>query len=407
MTDQDGATAWHAPRPSWDLYRKMQDSPHVSPARRQATTWALDQLERRMGPDWLERYYQASGHVPTEINLGGAHVAALGNLLDIALRLAILDQVKGVGKVQKEMRTDLRDDRRRHCALQLEVGGLAAREGYAVTFEDPHDRGAPPSDVVLRRGGQTIRLETFAIIRDKQSQEAARYWDRISQAILRIEWKHDVPISGIITRQLGERETTDLLDALERAAQETAATHQPREVSRPGAELTIEIPGTSSHRLDFGIEETRSWPRIESKLRQKAEQAQAAGGGWLRADLLDGTWAFTPWARAGLRTKITEMSKLVRPILNHCPAISGLVLSNGASLAQGQFVGESAPAPSQNYGLRRVLPAVRVRETMIIPANAEGLRQARQWVGIYNAEDTWLDWALKLHGLPPWSTIRP
>jgi hypothetical protein len=44
---------------------------------------------------------------------------------------------------------------------------------------------------------------------------------------------------------------------------------------------------------------------------------------------------------------------------------------------------------------------------MIIPANSEGLKQARQWVGIYNAEDTWLDWALERHGLPPSSEIRP
>ena len=407
MTDQEALTAWHDLRPTWDLYRKMQDSPHVSPARRQATLWALDQFERRMGPDWLERYYRTSGHVPYEINLGGAHAAALGNLLDLALRLAILDQVKGAGQVQKEMRTDLRDDRRRHSALQLEVGGLAAREGYAVAFEDRRDPGAPPSDVVLRAGEQTIRLETFAVLRDKRSQEAARYWDRISQAILRIEWKHDTPISGSITRQLDEQETIELFDALEQAAQETAATHQPREISQPGADLLVESRGISRHTLEFGIEETESWPRIESKLRQKAEQAQAAGGGWLRADLLDGTWAFTPWARAGLQAKITEISKLVRPVLNHYPAISGLVLSNGASVAQGQFVGESAPSSNESYGLRRVLPAVRVRETMIIPSNAEGLKQARQWVKIYNAEDTWLDWALERHGLPAWGEIRP
>jgi hypothetical protein len=407
VTDQEEHTAWHDARPTWDLYRKMQDSPHVSLARRQVALWALDQLEGCMGPDWLERYYRTSGHVPTEINLGGAHVAAFGNLLDLALRLAILDRVPGAGKVRKETRTDLRDDRRRHSALQLEVGGLAAREGYTVAFEDRLDPGAPPSDVVLRRGEQTIRLETFAILRDRRSQDAARYWDRISQAILRIGWKHDTPISGSITRQLDEQETTELLDALEQAAQETAATHQPREISRPGANLLAQSPGDSRHKLEFGIEETKSWPRVESKLRQKAEQAQAAGGGWLRADLLDGTWAFTPWAKAGLQAKITEMAKLVRPLLNHYPAISGLVLSNGASVAHGQFVGESAPSSNESYGLRRVLPAVRVRETMIIPSNADGLKQARQWVGIYNAEDTWLDWALKRHGLPPWSEIRP
>src|SRR5258706_2344407 len=95
-------------RPSFDLYRDMLDSPHVRPPRRQATLWALDGLERRMGTDWLERYWEISGHVPAEVNLGSAHAAALGNLLDFALRFAVLDGLPGVGKVQKEMRNDLR-----------------------------------------------------------------------------------------------------------------------------------------------------------------------------------------------------------------------------------------------------------------------------------------------------------
>jgi hypothetical protein len=116
-------------RPSWDLYRRMLASPDVSPARRQATSWAMDELEQRMGPDWLERYFDARGHVPVEVNLGPAHRSALGNLLDFALRLAVLDGVPGAGKIQREMRTDLRDERRRHCALQLEVGALATRAG--------------------------------------------------------------------------------------------------------------------------------------------------------------------------------------------------------------------------------------------------------------------------------------
>lgn len=77
----------------------------------------------------------------------------------------------------------------------------------------------------------------------------------------------------------------------------------------------------------------------------------------LRADLLDGTWTFTASARAGLHSKTTEISKLVMPLLNQYPAISGLVLSNGPGVAQGQFVSESAPSSNHSYGLRRILPA--------------------------------------------------
>jgi hypothetical protein len=395
-------------RPSWDLYRRMLESSFVSPARREATLWALAELEQRMGADWLERYWRASGHVPSEVNLGSAHVSALGNLLDFALRLNVLDTVPGVGKVQREMRNDLRDDRRRHCALQLEVGALAARAGYAVAFEDRLSPGAAPSDVVLRRDEQILRVETFAIIRDKRSQESAAYWDWLMHRILQIEWQYGTPVAGAISQQLDSADSAELIRLVERAALDTVATGKQHVVSWHGADLQV-LPSDSSddYQLQGGVEESVSWPRIASKLRQKAEQAQASGGGWLRADILDGTWQFTPWAQAGLRAKIDEIASLVRPVMSQIPNISGVIFSNGTGVAQGQFFGESARSDDESYGLRGELPAVRVRETMIVPVSTDGRRQARIWVDLYGSEDSWLDWALDRAELPSWHEIRP
>jgi hypothetical protein len=359
-----------------------------------------------MGTDWPERYWKVSGHVPNEVNLGSAHVSALGNLLDFALRLSVLDSASGVGKVQREMKTDLRDDRRRHCALQLEVGALAARAGYAVAFEDRSRPDSAPSDIVLR-GKQTLRVETFAIIRDKRSQESAAYWERLLHSMKLIEWQHDTPIAGAINDQLDDTASIELLRMVEQAAKDTAATGEEHAVSWRGAELRVLPSGTTDYQLQTGVEESVSWPRIARRLRQKAKQAQGSGGGWLRADILDGTWQFTPWARAGLRAKIDEMARQVRPLLSHISGICGVVLSSGAGLAQGQFVGESARSIGESYGLRRVLPAVRVRETMIVPVSTAGCQQARLWVDLYDAEESWLDWALDRVGLPAWSELRP
>jgi hypothetical protein len=66
----------------------------------------------------------------------------------------------------------------------------------------------------------------------------------------------------------------------------------------------------------------------------------------------------------------------------------------------GEFYGESAPAEDGSYGLRRVLPAVRVRETMIVPVAPHGRDQARIWKELYNSEEHWIDWAVGLAGLP-------
>ena len=132
-----------------------------------------------------------------------------------------------------------------------------------------------------------------------------------------------------------------------------------------------------------------------------------AGGGWLRVDILDGTWHFTPWARAVLRAKIDEMAKQVRPLLSQVPGITGVVLSSGAGVAQGQFYGESARSSGNSYGIRRALPAVRVRETMIVPVSAAGRDQARFWLDLYDAEESWLNWALQRCRLPALTEVFP
>jgi hypothetical protein len=59
---------------------------------------------------------------------------------------------------------------------------------------------------------------------------------------------------------------------------------------RGSAELAIEPALGTGGRVEFGVETSDSWPRIASKIKQKAKQAETGGGGWLRVDLLDGSW---------------------------------------------------------------------------------------------------------------------
>jgi hypothetical protein len=191
-----------------------------------------------------------------------------------------------------------------------------------------------------------------------------------------------------------------LLRLIETAAQAAVDTGEEQTVEFQTARLRVLPPGSTTYQLRGGVEEGKGWPRIQAKLVQKARQASSAGGGWLRADVRDGMWQFTPWARAGLRAQIEEIARLIRPVLGQVRGIEGVVLSSGALLAQGEFYGESAATGDGCYGLRRVLPAVRVRETMIVPVTARGRDEACIWRELYNAEEDWLDWALNLAGLP-------
>jgi hypothetical protein len=386
--------------PSWDLYRRMADSPLVTPARRHATLWALDQLERSMGHDWLQRYWRAAGHVPEEVNLGGPHVAALGGLLELGLRLRLLAGSPGLGGVQKEMRSDLRDDRRRHAALQLEVGGLAMRAGAAVALETRASRDLPPSDVLMQWDEVGLRVETFAIILDKSSREGRAYWDRITQAIMWINAKFDVNVTGDLGGPLDDDDAAELLQLIEAAAQAVSETGQGRPVVFSQADLQVLPSRATAGELRGGVETSRGWPRVQARLRQKAAQSARAGGGWLRADLMDGTWQFTPWARASLHQKVGELSKMVKQALAQVDGVSGIVMSSGACVAQGQFLGLSTRTVDRSYGFVRPLPGHRVRETMIIPVTAAGRSESDMWADLYNAEDSWPNWALGQEGLP-------
>jgi len=387
-------------RPSWDLYRRMADSPLINPARRQATLWALEHLEQHMGQDWPERYWKAAGHVPEEVNLSGAHVAALGSLLDFALRFYLLAGTPGLGSVRKEMRTDLRDDRRRHAALQLEVGGLAVRSGATVALENRTSRDAPPSDVLMQCGEAALRVETFAIILDQHSQEGRANWDRLTHAIMWINAQFGVNVTGDLRGRLDEADAAELLRLIEAAAKVVAETGREEPVVFRESDLRVLPPGATSCELRGGVETSRGWSRVEARLLQKAAQTARAGGGWLRTDLMDGTWQFTPWARASLHEKTSEIGKLIRPVLARVDGVAGIVISSGACFAQGQFPGLSTRTSNRCYGFVRPLPGHRVRETMIIPVTAAGRSEADIWAGLYNTEDTWLDWALGQAGLP-------
>ena len=302
--------------------------------------------------------------------------------------------------MRAEMRGDVRDERRWHSALQLEVAALAARDGFTVALEAASPASARPSDVTLVRDGQELRVETFLLLPDEGTQEATAFWDKFSQDTLWIGGEFNVGISGDLGRRVSGEDYQELLRQIRVAAGEAAATGQRQPVEYGGARLLILPPGEHDYQLNGAIEESRGWPRTESKLVKKARQAAEAGGGWLRADIRDGMWVFTPWARAGLGDKIEQIAQHVTSALRRVPGIDGAVLSNGAGFAQSQFHGESARTTQGCYGIRRVLPAARVRETMIIPVTPRGRSEATTWLRMYDAEEYWLDWALARAGLP-------
>ena len=92
----------------------------------------------------------------------------------------------------------------------------------------------------------------------------------------------------------------------------------------------------------------------------------------------------------------------VRPLLGK---LDGIVLSCGALLRQGAFEDEDVRLAPDLVALRRCLPFMRVRETLILANNADALTATAVWNAYYASEPSWLDWALDHLSLPSTAAI--
>lgn len=154
----------------------------------------------------------------------------------------------------------MRDERRWHSALQLEVAALVARDGFTVSLEAASPASARPSDVTLVRDGQELRVETFLLLPDEGTQEATAFWDKFSHDTLWIGGEFNVGISGDLGRRVSGEDYQKLLRQIRVAAEEAAATGQRQPVEYGGARLLILPPGEHDYQLNGAVEESRGWP---------------------------------------------------------------------------------------------------------------------------------------------------
>lgn len=120
---------------SWDgLSARMSESAR-SDEGRAAGIWAIDVLRDQLGHHWMERAALAEGRAPSDLLLSMVHAVAFGELLDLALRLHLLRNVEGMGVVRRDLKNDLREQRRLHTRVLLNVAALALQHGHGVAME--------------------------------------------------------------------------------------------------------------------------------------------------------------------------------------------------------------------------------------------------------------------------------
>jgi hypothetical protein len=84
--------------------------------------------------------------------------------------------------------------------------------------------------VILNRGGHVVQAETFVILRDERSREAAEYWDWLMAEIRQIGWRSGAGISGDLGERLDRDASADLLEMIGTDARAAVATGEEQPV---------------------------------------------------------------------------------------------------------------------------------------------------------------------------------
>jgi hypothetical protein len=371
---------------------------------RRAGLWALDELRGILGEDWPGA--APSGWFPPELGAAYSHTREYTRLLELALRLHRFADASGIASLRNSLKTDRRQDRWLHISLQLEVAALAARAGADTSFES-RQQGRYPADVRLVADELTIAIEAFSLLTSERWRAGVDMSDAISDRLTAIERRYGVACEVDFAGELLEPEALRrFLDQIELAAA-VVAEGQPVDLARAGAASARVSRGDKPSFNGPSITEN-PWRRISARLADKREQTRESGERvWLRLDLLDGTWQFSPWSQAPLADKLAAFGAQIRHEFGSRGPLAGVVASSGSAMALTGLSDETVRAIDGSSALRRVIAPLRARETLVVPLGPDALEAGHFLRELYSNEAAWLDEALATEGLASTIEIFP
>ncbi len=380
----------------WDSYEIALERSQRSAAYREVAVWALTELRLVLGEDWLRRAAESERPPPllAHLDLVGWHTLAFADVVEWALRLRLVRDVPGEAKLRRDLTCDATAGRTLHTALQLGVATMALRLGWDVALE-PRAADGPPADVLVAAPAGELLTETRVRSAADITQRAHREVDEVMHRLVLLGAKHGASIEGRLERVPSESE---LHDIERRVADWTASEPAATRWSADGIDLRIVARDRAQGQLMSPPIRTDTWMRLTDALNEKAARMERSGAQWLRILPLTGMWAFTPWARRPLESKLRDVAAALKQTLGDAgPA--GVVLSSSATLHPGD-VPESTVVAGSAIGVRRAIAPMRARETLIVPLDRAAEPSADDWAALADAEADWLDWALTREGLP-------
>jgi hypothetical protein len=401
-------------RPTWEWWRRgITEAACLTSAGQATVLEAAGAIEDFLGPNWLDRSL-SRGAPLLDLDLfpGNKIPAVYARLLDISAHLTLLQPAKGMGRLRKMLQSNPQTINWRHGLLQLEVAGLALREGWEVEFEPRHrTRGA--ADVLLADGtGRQLVVETVVMGTDLRYRLMSRALD----ALREIEMRYDVSFSGN-TGDIDFRDS-DLEGSAERWVEawssvliEAAARVAASKIALPAkgptdGQLWIS-PGFASRQGTLTGPDVNS--QVTSRIQARIADKARAGGDfdrlWIRLDDVGPLFYLTQWAGASLSEKLRSLEPVVTSILQPYPNVAGLILSNGWAWRMPGILEERHSTGAMSIAIRRVIAIQCYRETFVKARDNQSINDVAQIGRWYSNEASWLEWALKVLKLPPLSEL--
>jgi hypothetical protein len=396
--------------PTWSYFRDGFE--HASPIRsqawRRAGVWAVDRLSKHLGDEWPQRTWEKHGQLPGGMALATGHPVAYFELIELALWLEILCDREGFADVLRPLKQDPRDDVVPHVRLELEVAALAAAADYGVRFERPIAGSTKTSDITIDLdNGESLLVEAKVIHQDDRAVAINRFTDQAFHGIQDICTEHEVECTGELTEVIDDLELAELLDSVETHARLVMAGGITPRLVLHGASLQVSQREASDKGLHGPALTGDIWPRIADRLDQKARQTHGAKNVWLRIVALQGLWLFTQWGSLPLADKLATMRRNILSQLSDHPHVDGVVISSASAWPQGTITPDQYQHDFSGHALRRAIPPMLARETLIIPLHHDPAtrKYAQVWSDLYASEPDWLDHALAQFDLPMISEI--
>jgi hypothetical protein len=390
---------------NWDYWTEgWKSATCVTPLGKSQVDASIARIASLLGPDYLQRCQQSPPHELLSMEWVFNKTADVAcRILTFSAQIALLQKVKGWSKFQRDLRNDL--GHFDHAMVQLEVAGLALRDGWVVSLE-PDTHGQRSTDVSLKRGDEKMFVEVKGFRLDATTSRFLSAGRQLEDMLFQIAYEFGTWTKGRLVGDVTKVNLSDLSARLRLAAAVAVASRSDVLVDLgPHGELIMTSKPENGLLHSYEIQHADELSRISAQIQEKAEQGRGVEPLWLRFNESSRFWGL---ATFGVEPeKVHEIiARRIVDELRGFPHVAGAVLSapplfstNSAPIEIETIEGEARSFVNLQYQHQ-------YRESLMARGpNVSFDQQSGYWANWYKNESTWLSWAHQQLGLPDLESI--